>query len=253
MMRTHLTLLVLFAAPVGLVLALVFSGPAAEITDPATQADGPSALLQAAQVMNQAESEDARVHAALSPEQQYEIGLRHFNEGKSDLALQHLDLALAARSDRRYYAARSSVHFGLENFTEALSDIQAAVQLDPEDPGLLSNRGQLLLKFGREAEAQADFNAALKLQPAHVPSLFNRGVLLFQRGENSAALLDFNAAVAAEPGFPNLWFNRAMVQEAQGEMEMAIADMTRFLKLTPVGDHQDLAHELIRRWRENQE
>jgi tetratricopeptide (TPR) repeat protein len=60
---------------------------------------------------------------------------------------------------------RAFVHYLNQNFTAALSDLNAALERSPRHLGALSGKALTLTALGREAEAQAVLREALALNP----------------------------------------------------------------------------------------
>ena len=122
------------------------------------------------------------------------------------------------------------------------------VELDPRNPGFLTNRAQAYRSFGRTEEAIADLDSAIKLDSGFVAARFNRGALAFNAGKYTQALADFDACVAADPQAAAPYYNRASVHDAMGNRERAIADLERFLEIAPSADWKDAARALLQQW-----
>jgi len=167
-------------------------------------------------------------HESLSPKLQYDIALRHANEGKHDAAM--------------------------EDLSAALRDIETAAKLAAEQPdtfkGVLTNRSQLYRQFSRDGEALADLNHALELDKNYVPVLFNRSHILINQNKTAEAVEDLTRAILLQPELAAPYFNRAMAYETLENMEKARADMTKFLELARSEDEQNLAHGIFKQWNE---
>ncbi len=198
-------------------------------------------------------------HKSLSPEILYDIALRHANEGKFDAAINHLNDAIAQEPGNPIlYAARSQSYLGLDDRSSALRDVERAVTLAEESDetdvlvGMLANRSQIYRQFNREVEALADLDRALELDKNYVPALFNRSHIYLNQNMTNEAVADLTRAILLQPEMATPYFNRAMAYETLGDMEKARADMIQFLELTRSGDHQDLAHEILKGWKEGE-
>lgn len=194
-------------------------------------------------------------HQTLSPEIQYDIALRHANEGKHDAAINHLNQAIAQESDNPIlFAARSSSYLAMEDRSAALRDIEQAVKLAEGDNdvlvGMLANRSQIYRQFNRDVEALADLDRALELDKNYVPALFNRSHIYLNQNKTTEAVEDLTRAILLQPEMATPYFNRAMAYETLEDMEKARADMVKFLELTRSEQNQDLAHEILKRWKE---
>ncbi|MBC8406521.1 MAG: tetratricopeptide repeat protein [Planctomycetes bacterium] len=266
-MRSPLQILVALAIPVGVIIWAFNRPEVSAQNDPNQPADvvamegADSAGGQASGVAaNQKPHADmdggsADPHAALAPAALYEIALRHANEGKHDAAIGHLDQAIQQDPENPiFFAARSTSYLALEDRTSALRDIEIAVKLSKAKPdfltGMLVNRSQIYRQFQRDPEALADLDQALELNKNYVPALFNRSHIYLNQSETDLALADLDRAILLQPDYASLYFNRAMAYEAKEDMEKARADMGQFLGLTRSNDHQDLAHEILKSWKE---
>jgi Tfp pilus assembly protein PilF len=117
----------------------------------------------------------------------------------------------------RYARARTLQELG--RHTDALADIDRALEMNRQDPNLLSYRGWILLGMGRHDEAMASMDRALALQPYHVPTLTVRGVLLQELGLPRAAKETFEMALAIDPRNAQVRWNRALLLLKLGEFE----------------------------------
>ena len=92
-------------------------------------------------------------------------GLFYFRTGRFEKAL--ADFTAAALLDPKSpepYLRRGIVYeYGLSDYTEALDEYDRAVKIDPEDPFMRNNRGNLLRKLGKTEEALADFSAICRM------------------------------------------------------------------------------------------
>jgi tetratricopeptide (TPR) repeat protein len=194
-------------------------------------------------------------HESLTPELQYDIALRHANEGKHDAAINHLNQAIAQDSSNAiFFATRSQSYAAMEDLSAALRDIETAAQLAAEQPdtlkGVLTNRSQLYRQFNRDDEALADLDKALELDKNYVPALFNRSHILINQNQTERAVEDLTRAILLQPELAAPYFNRAMAYETLENMEKARADMTQFLELARGENDQNLAHGIFKQWNE---
>lgn len=79
-----------------------------------------------------------------------------------------------------------------------LADYNRSLQLRPDHPGTLADRGGTLGKLGRYDEALADYNRSLELQPGHSNTLYNRSCLLSLAGRFQDALTDLKASITMD-------------------------------------------------------
>jgi tetratricopeptide (TPR) repeat protein len=62
-------------------------------------------------------------------------------------------------SNEQNYYKRFRVYLRLQKFKEALQDLTSAINIKPDYPEALAQRGKLSLRFGKCNEAEKDFQA----------------------------------------------------------------------------------------------
>jgi predicted aspartyl protease/Tfp pilus assembly protein PilF len=85
-----------------------------------------------------------------------------------------------------------------QNLDSALSDCNRAMALidmrNPDNAGVLANRGMVRLRQGALDKAISDFNDALKLQPTCARAVYGRGVALIRMNKAKQGESDIDAA-----------------------------------------------------------
>lgn len=91
------------------------------------------------------------------------------------------------------------VRYQQRNLTEALSAVDAAINLSPgtAEPWVL--RGVILQSLGRSGEAIASVDKATELDPRDIGAWYNRGVLLGEIGRFQDAIDSYDRALALGP------------------------------------------------------
>jgi len=98
----------------------------------------------------------------------------------------------------------------------------------------LINRGILLNHERDYTAALADFEAALELDPSASAAYVNRGNTYFYSRQFDLAIEDYSVSLQMNPRNPHLaHFNRGLVNEAKREEELAFADFLRANELRP--------------------
>ncbi len=87
----------------------------------------------------------------------------------------------------------------LENPAERMALLAEAESLAPEDAGVASEQGRVLLEAGNPAQALGAFGRALALTPNDPLAMNNRGVALSQMQQHDAARADFLRALERDP------------------------------------------------------
>ncbi|MEO0700453.1 MAG: tetratricopeptide repeat protein, partial [Pseudomonadota bacterium] len=93
-----------------------------------------------------------------------------------DAAVRALDEAIKMRSsDPELYKDRGSAHIALEQWLQAIDDLNAALGLVPSDAETLAMRARANLGFEQLRDAQSDIEAAIVLDPSNIDFLVLRG------------------------------------------------------------------------------
>jgi hypothetical protein len=78
---------------------------------------------------------------------------------------------------------------------QALAVLDDAERVIPDNPGLLAEKGRVLLQLGRAGDALAAFGRALAIDPTDARAINNRGATLLALGQADAARADFERAL----------------------------------------------------------
>ena len=118
----------------------------------------------------------------------------------------------------------------LERYEEALKDFNRALELRPDDPDTLNGRGNTLRKLERYEEALEAYNRALELRPDDPNTLANRSSPLIKLGRYDDALRDINRALELKPDHSTALYNRACAYSLMGRFEKAVRDLEAAIK-----------------------
>lgn len=130
------------------------------------------------------------------------------------------------------YLNRGVAHMDAKQFDEALADFNAALELSPNDIGMLHERGNLYEEIGKFDDAIADANLALEVQPNSALSLSDRCRSRAEADKDlDAALDDCNRALDLDPSDHPGW--RALVYLRMGKYPEALADYDVAIRMYP--------------------
>ncbi len=99
-----------------------------------------------------------------------------------------------------------------------------ALQSNPRNADVLSNRGAALRALSRYDEALADYDRALAIAPRSPATLNNRGVTLAALGRHREAVECYDAALAIEPEYPRARYNRGLSRLMLGDFQRGWID-----------------------------
>ena len=112
---------------------------------------------------------------------------------------------------------------------EAISKLQAAIDLRPENGPAHDNLAKALLRKGRLPEAMVQYRKFLEIEPGNVEARNTLGTALIQQGRASEAMVQWREALAIQPDNGNAASNLAWVFATCPED--SIRDGTRAVEL----------------------
>ena len=173
-------------------------------------------------------------------------------------SLRDPDLEERHRSSINFYnsyianhSPRAVDHFGramdlytIEDFDNALKDINTALELTPDfalahllraqinylrkqKTGKSAEGARKILRPEDVADVLADIDATIALSPFMPVAFYNKGVILAETGQLEEALKAFSRAIELKPGFGEAFFNRGYVYLTLGDKEHALPDLSR--------------------------
>ena len=133
------------------------------------------------------------------------------------------------------HLTRGNAYFRAADYEQALADYARALQLRPDHPGILMNRGLALHNLGRHEEALAAYDRALQLRPDHPDpdTLTNRGIALGNLRRSEEALAAYDRALQLRPDHPATLYNRACLFSLWNKPPEAVEDLRRAIAGDP--------------------
>ena len=138
-----------------------------------------------------------------------------------------------ATTARDHYLLATSMvrRGGPEAQKAAITELNAALALNPRHYWSLVQRGICRLERGELVEAAADFGQCIGIWPEFAWGYFNRGCVLDRIGNKAAAILDFTAALEHDPGLAPAYVNRGLARLELKHHALALADFHRAREL----------------------
>lgn len=138
---------------------------------------------------------------------EYERGIKYYNEGRYELAVEELEKAIpkAAKDDPIYalgmfYAAESHAHIGTAQFLGgdaegALVHFKKAIDENPTYPDIYYRMGVIYHRLGCLEDAAAHLRRAIDLNPNYFEAICYLGIVLYEKGEREVADVVFKRAL----------------------------------------------------------
>ena len=150
-------------------------------------------------------------------------------EARGSLAqLEHMGLNHAA-----VHHLRALVENRLGDRNAANSYFEAALRLQPNDPQILNNHGNLLRDLGRGADALRCYERALAAAPNLADAVLNRALLLGEVGRTEEAKAGFEEMTRLRPGDSRGWTGLASLALQAEDLPAAEAAYGRALEVAP--------------------
>lgn len=166
---------------------------------------------------------------------------RIFKEsGETDKAIVMLKKHIAKESSRSplFYALLSSLYQEKRDNLSAMSLMEAAVSIYPENPQLLFEYGLLLDKNGMDEQAILKMEKVLELRPDHADALNFIGYSWADKNIRlKEALVYVQKAVALKPDNGYIVDSLGWVYYRLGDYQRAVEELERALELEPKDPH----------------
>jgi tetratricopeptide (TPR) repeat protein len=159
--------------------------------------------------------------------------------------LEHIAERVPRVADRCYaYQARLLAR--LEEYEQALTALDRAVQLAPLDEGLVILRGDIHRQADEFSKALQDYTRVLEQHPEAVTARIRRAEVLHAGGNFDQALQDINDALHHEPRSLRLLYRRGLILADLRRPREASADFRAVAQLSPDPDLKKRAEQRLR-------
>lgn len=135
----------------------------------------------------------------------HNLGCHFLAQGQNAVAERVLAAGLEVNpEDPELLTVHGAALIALNRPQEALAAVERAMAKTPEDPDTLTNLGSALSQLGRTDEAARRFREALQRKPDLVQAWYNLGQTLLAAGRRDEARAAARQGLRAVPGDPNL-------------------------------------------------
>lgn len=161
-------------------------------------------------------------------------------QGSTEKALADLDQAIELQPNHALaYYNRGYARFARQEYEQAIADYTRAIDADARMSWAFNNRCLTRMILGHDlTEALSDCDEALRLQPDNVETHETRGFVFLKLGENEIALREYDAALRADPDRPVALYGRGLARIAKGDVRNGQSDKAAARALLPNVERQ---------------
>jgi len=157
-----------------------------------------------------------------------------FSDEDKRKATVHYDRAVAIGEYGQFHFERGRNQYFLGNYAQALASFNRALEVNPQVPVFLGQRGWALSKLGRLDKALADFDLAIRLDALDPELLRDRALLQMDRKQYDAALKDLDKALVYGRDDIAVWQSRLEIHTyGTRDTKAALVDAWQLFKLDP--------------------
>jgi len=184
--------------------------------------------------LSDATAKDERTEYEKALENVIKKGFMFYNMGEYDTALSYVESAIKLKPDdnEAWYVKGVSLD-ALGRHEEALKAYDKAIELNPDLAASWTNKGAALDALGRHEEALKAYDKAIELNPDLAASWTNKGVALAALGRYEDALKAYEKAIELNPDSPESWNLRGVALQTLGRHEEALEAYDKALELNP--------------------
>ncbi|ADG13331.1 TPR repeat-containing protein [Methanocaldococcus infernus ME] len=150
----------------------------------------------------------------------YEKGLKYYNEGRYEKAIECFDKAIKLDPNNPaawYYKADSL--YKLERYEKAIECFDKAIKLDPNNPAAWYYKADSLYKLERYEKAIECFDKAIKLDPNNPAAWYYKADSLYKLERYEKAIECFDKAIKLDPNNPAAWYYKGIILAKLGKHE----------------------------------
>lgn len=133
---------------------------------------------------------------------------------------------------------QKAVKRGLEfeksgDFEKALSEFSSALDMEPDRPEILHNRGRALAGLEQYVRAAEDFSKALETSKNPNEILLDRAAAYFHSGDSKKAIKDYNRIIKNDSSYAKAYYGRGLTYMKLRDFDRAIKDFQEVTRLVP--------------------
>lgn len=196
-------------------------------------------LLAAAQVeLNQAQTavavlEPLEKSNSTNPDLEYALGTALLRSGKPREGVTRIEKVAESQHSADAYMLAGTTLLDLDQNDRARHDLEAALSLDPNLPGIQTLAGKARDKTGDKQAAETAFRDALRINPEDFEANLYLGAILEERRELDEAKTYLNRALKSKPTDSMAQYESAMLESKMGHYDIAAEQLEKLTKDHP--------------------
>ena len=150
-------------------------------------------------------------------------------------SIAYLDAAIRRNPGAAAYLARGRAHFLKGEDGRAISDLDAALRLEPSSAAAHLLRGIVYGYMGRHDQVVSDMSEAIRLSPGNAMAYYYRSLAHGEQDALDLAIADLDEVTRLDPGRVDAYRARGDCYRYKKDYDRAIADFDSALQLDPEG------------------
>jgi tetratricopeptide (TPR) repeat protein/S1-C subfamily serine protease len=163
--------------------------------------------------------------------QKQSVGYRYLENYEQALTVINQAISLFPNNPN-YYNEKLVVLSELKRYDEGLAAINKAIELAPR-AAWYGNRGNLYSNQQKYDLALADYNKAIEINRNDAMAYNNRGGVYYDQQKYELALADYSKAIELNRNDAMAYYNRGNLYKDQQKYELALADYNKAIELNP--------------------
>jgi tetratricopeptide (TPR) repeat protein len=163
----------------------------------------------------------------------YLLGMAYLRTKQVEKGQVLIDRIMRDGNSAEAYLMLGMAKRAVQDLAGGLADLQKAVELNPELPGVHALYGQALLETGNRDRAVQELKAELSRNPSDFEANLVLGMLAKEDQDFQAARAHLDRALAMRPGNLPARFQLAAIQVSLGETEAARAGLEAIVREAP--------------------
>jgi tetratricopeptide (TPR) repeat protein len=175
-----------------------------------------------------------KVALNLSPEQMaeqdYNKGLSALKNNDSYSAIDLFSKCLFVKPDFDKALANRAIAFtNVKKYKEALTDINKAITITPQNPDNYFNKSVIFLRLNLKDSQNVALDNCLKLNGEHAEASYYKGLLSFEARDFDKAIGYYSVAILSNRNYAFAYNDRASAKRAKGDLDGAVEDYEKAL------------------------